>query len=104
MSSYNYSSTSFSSSSDTGPGGQVNSKSYTEQTSSNDRDGTTVHRRVEESGKEPIEETTTYPASDRVSGGSSAGKIEDVSNSQEERDKQYEERMEDEYAKREGGA
>jgi len=102
-SSFSFSSTSYSSSSSTGPDGQRQTRSYTEQTSSNDQDGTTVHRRSEETGKAPVEETITYPAHGRVSD-NSAGRIEDVSDEQKARNAEYEERMEDEYAKREGGA
>lgn len=36
--------------------------------------------------------------------GNAGRRIEDVSDDQKERDRMYEERMEDEYAKREGGA
>ena len=95
-------STSCSSSSSTGPDGQPQTRSYTEHISSDDQRGTTIHRRAEESGKAPIEETRTYPAGRQVAD-NSAGRIEDVSDEQKQRDEEYEERMEEEYAKREGG-
>jgi len=78
---------------------------FTESTSTDPR-GTTTHRTAEETGKQPYQETTYTPAEGRLeSGGASTqGRIEDVTDDQAERDRQYEERMEDEYAKREGGA
>lgn len=101
--SYSYSSTSYSSSSSTNPAGKTTR--YTQSTSSNPS-GTTTHRTAEQTGKQPYSETTYTQAggriSDRNEGGQ--GKIEDVSDDQAVRDREYEERMEDEYAKREGGA
>jgi hypothetical protein len=81
---------------------------------SNDRDGTNVQRTTEETGQPTIREEKHFP-SERGIDSSAAGQgrvIEDVSDQkdgddevvQRERDRQYEERMEDEYAKREGGA
>lgn len=53
-----------------------------------------------------IEERTQIPARGQIdSGTSNQNRIQDVTDEeQKERDKLYEERMEDEYAKREGGA
>jgi len=75
---------------------------------------TTVTNTSQRHGEQvPTVETTTYPSHNSgleqaSSGGQQqggTGRIEDVSHkSQEELDKQYEENMEDEYAKREGGA
>lgn len=99
-----YSSVSYSSSSSSDPEGKT--ARYT-QISSTDPQGTTTHRTVEESGKQPYQETTYTPAGGRLesSGGAGAqGRIEDVTDEQAEKDREYEERMEDEYAKREGGA
>ena len=75
---------------------------YTESTSSNPS-GTTIHRTTQEAGKPAISETTRLPsgrANAQVEGMGSNRRIEDVTDA----DQQYEERMEDEYAKREGGA
>lgn len=58
-------------------------------------------------GQRPVYESSEQPSGRRVEGGggggggaSSQNRITDVTDA----DKQYEERMEDEYAKREGGA
>jgi len=57
-----------------------------------------------------VTETRQYDGSGRELLGGGAGgadmsrRIEDVSDAQAERDRQYEERIEEEYAKREGGA
>ena len=66
------------------------------------------HVASEETGRPTIEETTTIPANSgrRVAdaGVSGAGRIEDVTDREErkQKEREYEERMEDEYAKREG--
>ncbi|KAL8783557.1 MAG: hypothetical protein Q9213_004547 [Squamulea squamosa] len=78
--------------------------SYTEATISNPS-GTTVHRTSQEAGQPAVSETTRLPAggSAAVQGGVDSGRrIEDVTES--DADREYEERIEDEYAKREGGA
>ncbi|KAL8949272.1 MAG: hypothetical protein Q9222_004611 [Ikaeria aurantiellina] len=93
-----FSSSSYSSSSD-GTG-----NTYTESTVSNPS-GTTIHRTTQEGGQPAVSETTRYPASGAaaVEGGVDSGRrIEDVTDA--DKDREYEERMEDEYAKREGGA
>ncbi len=75
---------------------------------SNDRDGTSIRRTTEETGKPTLQDETYIPPGGgrQVGGGgeSGRGRIGDVSDEQKERDREYEERMEDEYAKREGGA
>lgn len=77
---------------------------YEESTSSNPS-GTTTHRSTQEAGKPAIQETTRVPAGGRVEGLSNEQhRIEDVSDKEDQAAKEYEERMEDEYAKREGGA
>ena len=77
---------------------------YEESTSSNPS-GTTTHRSTQEAGKPAIQETTRVPAGGRVEGLSSGQhRIEDVSDKEDQAAREYEERMEDEYAKREGGA
>ena len=77
---------------------------YEESTSSNPS-GTTTHRSTQEAGKPAIQETTRVPASGRVERFSNGQhRIEDVSDKEDQAAKDYEERMEDEYAKREGGA
>jgi hypothetical protein len=63
-------------------------------------DGTTVRRTTELPGQQPTDETTYTPTGGRVAQADTRGRIEDVTDA----DKQYEERIEDEYAKREGGA
>ncbi|KAI4240436.1 MAG: hypothetical protein L6R40_005147 [Gallowayella cf. fulva] len=91
-----FTSSSYSSSSD-GTG-----NSYTEATVSNPS-GTTIHRTSQEAGQPAVSETTRLPAGGTaaVQGGTDTERrIEDVTDA----DRQYEERMEDEYAKREGGA
>ncbi|KAL9005365.1 MAG: hypothetical protein Q9188_001850 [Gyalolechia gomerana] len=91
-----YTSQSYSSSSD-GTG-----NSYSEATVS-DPSGTTIHRTSQEAGQPAVSETTRLPArgTAAVGGGADSGRrIEDVTDA----DREYEERMEDEYAKREGGA
>ncbi|KAL6717515.1 hypothetical protein ACLMJK_005430 [Lecanora helva] len=76
---------------------------YTESTSSNPS-GTTIHRSAQEAGQAPVHETTRLPAggarAQAVQGLDDSKRIEDVTDA----DKEYEEKMEDEYAKREGGA
>ncbi|KAI1619101.1 hypothetical protein EDD37DRAFT_624627 [Exophiala viscosa] len=88
----------------------------TESVTSNNRDGTTVRRAQEETGRPRIQEERHYAPGSRLGARvtndntSSQGRIQDVTDqddedeAQKERDRQYEERMEDEYAKREGGA
>lgn len=94
---YTFQSSSYSSHSDS------SGNRYEERTTS-DPSGTTIHRSTQEAGQAPIQETTRIPAggaaAQQVEGLNSRGRIEDVSDA----DKQYEENMEDEYAKREGGA
>ncbi|KAF2763102.1 hypothetical protein EJ05DRAFT_472040 [Pseudovirgaria hyperparasitica] len=103
-SSYSYSSSSFSSSTSTS-NGQTTGQAYREESSSN-LDGTTVRTTTQNLGEKPVSETRQYDAQGRQLVGDTAtrgqGKIEDIS--EEEADKIYRERMEDEYAKREGGA
>ena len=100
--SFSYS-TSYSSSSVNGQ-----TKSYSETTYS-DPSGTRVHRTSQEPGQAPREERfETDNSGRRVEslGTQDARRIQDVTEDEEQkkRDEQYEERMEDEYAKREGGA
>jgi hypothetical protein len=101
---------SYSSSSSADP--EAKTARYT-QSSVTDPQGTTTRRTVEESGKQPRQETSYTPAGGRLEGGGGGGsgggagaqgRIEDVTDEQAARDREYEERMEDEYAKREGGA
>ena len=84
-------------------------------TTHSDPSGTTVHTRSQESGQAPREERTRYDAEGRrVEDAGIKGRIEDVTeekSGEEERRaeqkggyREYEERMEEEYAKREGGA
>jgi len=102
MSNHFYTSYSYASShsSSTDSSGTSHSHRFTKESHSNDRDGTTVRCTMQESGKPMVEETTTIPAGE---GSKGQGRIEDMTG-QEERDREYLERMEEEYAKREGGA
>jgi len=119
MSQNQQSSTSFSSTSFT-------SSSYTSSTSSDGHTTHTGHREARHASTDPSGGTTVWQATQDLGqpimeqerrfdaegremiGGGDAGRarIEDVSEEgqQEERDRLYEERMEEEYAKREGGA
>jgi hypothetical protein len=95
--SQSYSSATFSSSSN---GEAAKTWRRTESSSSNPQ-GTTVHKTSEEPGQTPVEETLRYDSSGKaIQESNEAGRIEDVTDA----DRQYLERMEDEYAKREGGS
>lgn len=100
MSSQTYSSfqsSSYSSSSDS-------SGNRYEESTSTDPTGTTIHRTSQEAGQPAVSETTRLPAggaaAQQVEGLNGQARIEEVSDA----DKLYEENIEDEYAKREGGA
>jgi hypothetical protein len=97
-SSQSYSSSTFTSSSD---GDTPQTWRSTESTWSNPQ-GITVHRTSEQPGQLPTKETLRLDESGKLIGEQPAtsGRIEDVS----EADKEYLSRIEDEYAKREGGA
>ncbi|KIW81093.1 hypothetical protein Z517_04116 [Fonsecaea pedrosoi CBS 271.37] len=112
---------SMSSSTSSSTGGSSNSnhaQRYSETLTSNDRDGTNIRRVAEETGRPTVsEETYIPPQRGSVAGSNSStggrGRIEDVTDrdgdgdnddEQAERDREYEERIEEEYAKREGGA
>lgn len=81
--------------------------SYTRHTQS-DNTGTRVHQTSQEPGQAPREERFEIDNSGRRTAEgttSGQGRIEDVTDEQQkENDRLYEERMEEEYAKREGGA
>ena len=90
-----FTSSSFSSVSDS------SGNTYTQSSHSNPS-GTTVQTTTKKSGQPAISETTRLPAN-----GTSAQQIEAMEGSrriEDVTDLDYEERMEDEYAKREGGA
>ena len=72
---------------------------HTETTLSDPR-GTAIHRNSEQPGQQLTEETTYIPAGGQLGQAEERGRITDVKDA----DRQYEERIEDEYAKREGGA
>ncbi|KAF2642288.1 hypothetical protein P280DRAFT_467685 [Massarina eburnea CBS 473.64] len=76
------------------------------QTTQSDPSGTTVHRTSQEPGQGRHEERLEYDnAGRRIEEADTKGRIEDVTDKeQSEKDREYEERIEDEYAKREGGA
>lgn len=83
--------------------------SHTQSTYS-DNSGTRVHQTSQEPGQALRQEQYEIDNSGRrvadgSTSGSNAGRITDVSDEQQkENDRLYEERMEEEYAKREGGA
>jgi len=102
--------------------GQMNS-THTTQSIHTDSDGnTTMYRSHQSSGQPRVEESRSYDRQGRqlmtgeveeapekrIEGGEgeSAGgfTVQDVTDEQSDSDKRYEEAMEDEYAKREGGA
>ncbi|KAI0890153.1 uncharacterized protein GGS22DRAFT_150105 [Annulohypoxylon maeteangense] len=111
--SYSYSSSSVSFSSSTTRDGKTTGSRFAEHTTS-DPSGTTTHFASQRSGEPLHHERREYDSSGRLTssegralGGSGVDtrrRIEDVSDEQRENDKLYEERIEDEYAKREGGA
>ena len=63
-----------------------------------------MHRTTQEPGKPAISETTNLPAGRQVGDIGNQRRIEDVTEAEDQAQKTYEEKMEDEYAKREGGA
>ncbi|KXL43426.1 hypothetical protein M433DRAFT_155910 [Acidomyces richmondensis BFW] len=80
-----------------------------QQTSTDPSGTTTVRQATQDLGEPVVERERRFDADGRemIGGGDDLGRarIEDVSEvGQEERDRMYEERMEEEYAKREGGA
>ncbi|KAI1452659.1 hypothetical protein F4805DRAFT_23374 [Annulohypoxylon moriforme] len=110
---FSYSSSSVSFSSSTTRDGKTTGSRFAEHTTS-DPSGTTTHFASQRSGEPLHHEHHEYDASGRLissgrraiggSGVDTNRRIEDVSDEQRENDKLYEERIEDEYAKREGGA
>ena len=109
QSSFSFSSSSYSySSSSSNNNGQVTGSRQTQQTYSDDS-GTTVKSTSQNIGEPVVSEERRYDTQGRelLSGTDGAGanrRIEDVSDEQKKRDREYEERIEEEYAKREGGA
>lgn len=109
MSSNQQSSSTFQSFSSSSFSSSINGRttSHSEHTYS-DPSGTKVHRTSQRNGEAPVEERIQYDSSGRrmENSGATQGRIQDVTDeeNQAERDRQYEEKMEDEYAKREGGA
>lgn len=102
-----YSSTSYSSSSSSSNNGEPHRQSYTETAQYNSRDGGHITRESRETGQPTLSETRDVPVQGRVTsdGADSNRGIEDVTDKdQSARDQEYLDRMEDEYAKREGGA
>ncbi|KAI1735029.1 hypothetical protein F4680DRAFT_318111 [Xylaria scruposa] len=82
-------------------GGAPQTTAYAER-SFRDNSGTTTERMRQLPGQAPVYETSERPGNRRVGGASSTqNRITDVTDSNEQ---SYEEKMEDEYAKREGGA
>ncbi|KAI1864655.1 hypothetical protein JX265_008379 [Neoarthrinium moseri] len=103
MPSYSYTSSSSSFSSNIN--GRQTGHSYKE-TSQTTPEGTTVRTTSQNLGERPVTHTQQFDSQGRELIGDNTGgasrRIEDVSS--EEADHGYKERMEDEYAKREGGA
>ena len=105
---------SYSSSSGTAEG-QSTGSAYKEQ-SHTDPSGTTVHTTSQNLGEAPVQETRQFDSQGRQLVDSSShgagqrqigdAEVEDVTESERDKEaaRQYQERMEDEYAKREGGA
>ena len=108
-STFTSSSVSYSSSSTTSDGQTTGHRSM-QQTTTDPTNGTTVQSSTQNLGEPEVRETRHYDSQGRelLEGPGATGasrRIEDVSDSsQAERDAAYEERMEEEYAKREGGA
>lgn len=106
--SYSYSSSSVSYSSSS-TNGQTTGSRYAQQTTSNP-DGTSIQTASQRSGEPLTHERRDYDSSGRpivggnTLGGAQTGRIEDVSDQDRENARMYQERIEDEYAKREGGA
>lgn len=109
---FSYSSSSVSYFSSSSRNGQTTGSRYAEHTTS-DPSGTTTYTASQRNNEPVFAERRDYDASGRPiahdrnlesSTGNSGRQIEDVSDHQNENDKHYEERIEDEYAKREGGA
>ena len=109
---FSYSSSSVSYSSSSSRNGQTTGSRYAEHTTS-DPSGTTTYTASQRNNEPVYAERRDYDASGRPiahdrnlgsSTGSSSRRIEDVSDHQSENDKFYKERIEDEYAKREGGS
>lgn len=76
-----------------------------EETTASDPTGTTTQRTTKEAGQPAVTETTNTGPGRQVEGlGNDQKRIEDVTEADDQAAKQYEERMEDEYAKRAGGA
>ena len=111
MSNYTYSSSSYSySSSSSSANGQTTGHRYASQTQS-DNSGTSVRTASQQAGQPVVTEERNYDASGRPvagiqQGGGARGRIEGgrVEEIPEEKIREYEDRMEEEYAKREGGA
>lgn len=112
-SSTSYSSVSYSSTTSTSSNGgppQVSGERHA-QTSQTDASGTKVSTASQILGEPAVTETRTYDQEGRnlIDGATREGvgmgrRIEDISGEQQERDRMYNERIEEEYAKREGGA
>ncbi|KAI8946088.1 hypothetical protein F4801DRAFT_565813 [Xylaria longipes] len=84
-------------------GGAPQNTAYAER-SFTDNNGTTTERMRQLPGQAPVYESSEQPGSRRLGGGASStqNRITDVTDANEQQS--YEEKMEDEYAKREGGA
>ncbi|KAI1188738.1 hypothetical protein F5B17DRAFT_251569 [Nemania serpens] len=101
-----YSSSSSSASSSSRNGGAPQTTTYAER-SFTDNSGTRTERMHQLPGQRPVYEASEQPSGRRVegagAGASSQNRITDVTDVTDA-EKEYEERMEEEYAKREGGA
>lgn len=108
MSSQNFSYSSVSYTSSSSANGTQTSGTRQAQSSYTDASGTTVRTAEQNLGGPVVQEERRYDGQGREllngAGVGSERRIEDVSEGQQERDRQYDERMEEEYAKREGGA
>lgn len=101
-----YSSSSFTTSSSAD--GQPHTQSYSETANYDSRTGGNITREARQTGQPTLTQTREIPVQGRMAGSDgmdTSRRIEDVTDTEQaEKDRQYEERMEDEYAKREGGA
>ena len=79
------------------------------QTSQTDASGTTTQSASQRLGEPVVQEQRQYDPQGREllsgpAGVDTSRRIEDADEEQAQRDREYEERIEEEYAKREGGA
>ncbi|KJX94108.1 hypothetical protein TI39_contig4216g00009 [Zymoseptoria brevis] len=105
VSSSSFSFSSSSNSSSNSSSGQATGQASTKQTFIDADGNKTVKTSNQTLGQPAVHETRQFDSQGHALGDNdSSRRIEDVSDEQAKNDKLYEERLEDEYAKREGGA